>query len=42
MCPTSRILAEPFITSLGETGAKGGRFIYMMPSAKFGLLLYFG
>lgn len=40
--PNVEDLAEPFITSLGETGAKGGRFIYMMPSAKFGLLVYFG
>ncbi|WP_224247107.1 hypothetical protein [Hyalangium gracile] len=40
--PNVEDLAEPFIRSLGESGAQGGRFIYMMPSAKFGLVLYFG
>ncbi|WP_224367765.1 hypothetical protein [Hyalangium versicolor] len=40
--PNVEDLAEPFIASLGETGAKGGRFFYMMPSAKFGLIVYFG
>jgi hypothetical protein len=40
--PNVEDLAEPFIASLGETGAKGGRFVYMMPSAKFGFLIYFG
>jgi hypothetical protein len=35
-------IGEPFIQSLGESGAQGGRFFYMMPSAKLGLVLYFG
>jgi hypothetical protein len=40
--PNVEDLGEPFIDSLGKAGAKGGRFVYMMPSAKFGLILYFG
>ncbi|MFL5343172.1 MAG: hypothetical protein ACJ8AT_00155 [Hyalangium sp.] len=40
--PDVEDLGEPFINSLGKTGARGGRFNYMMPSAKLGLILYFG
>ncbi len=40
--PDVEDLGEPFIDSLGKSGAKGGRFVYMMPSVKFGLILYFG
>jgi hypothetical protein len=40
--PDVKDLGEPFIDSLGKTGAQGGRFVYMMPSAKLGLILYFG
>jgi hypothetical protein len=40
--PNVESLGEPFIQSLGESGAQGGRFVYMMPSAKLGLVLYFG
>lgn len=40
--PDVEDLAEPFIDCLGKSGAKGGRFVYMMPSAKLGLIVYFG
>jgi hypothetical protein len=40
--PNVEQLGHPFIESLGETGAKGGRFVYMMPSAKLGMVFYFG
>jgi hypothetical protein len=40
--PNVEGLGEPFIQSLGESGAQGGRFVYMMPSAKLGLIVYFG
>jgi hypothetical protein len=40
--PNVEDLQEPFLSSLGDTGAKGGRFLYMMPSAKLGLIVYFG
>jgi hypothetical protein len=40
--PNVEELGEPFKARLGEQGAKGGRFVYMMPSAKFGLVVYFG
>ena len=40
--PNVEALGEPFIQSLGESGAQGGRFVYMMPSAKLGLIVYFG
>jgi hypothetical protein len=34
-------LAQPYGDNVGKD-AKGGRFVYMMPSAKFGLVFYFG
>jgi hypothetical protein len=40
--PNVEALGDPFIQSLGESGARGGRFLYLMPSAKLGLVLYFG
>jgi hypothetical protein len=40
--PNVEALGEPFIGRLGESGAQGGRFLYMMPSAKIGLIVYFG
>jgi hypothetical protein len=40
--PNVESLGEPFIGRLGQSGAEGGRFLYMMPSAKLGLILYFG
>jgi len=40
--PNVEALGDPFIGHLGESGAQGGRFLYMMPSAKLGLILYFG
>jgi hypothetical protein len=40
--PNVEKLGEPFLEQLGELGAKGGRFLYTVPSAKLGLVLYFG
>lgn len=40
--PNVESLGEPFIQSLGESSARGGEFLYMMPSAKLGLIIYFG
>jgi hypothetical protein len=40
--PNVEALDEAFRARLGESGAQGGRFLYMMPSAKLGLVLYFG
>jgi hypothetical protein len=40
--PDMRGLAVPFLERLGPDGARGGRFHYMMPSAKLGMVLYFG
>jgi hypothetical protein len=40
--PSVEVLGEPFIRRLGESCAQGGRFVYTMPSAKVGLILYFG
>lgn len=40
--PNVESLDEAFRTRLGESGAQGGRFLYMMPSAKLGLVFYFG
>jgi hypothetical protein len=40
--PNVEALGEPFVGRFGESGAEGGRFLYMMPSAKLGLILYFG
>jgi hypothetical protein len=40
--PDVRGLAEPFLERLGTEGALGGRFHYMMPSAKLGMIFYFG
>ncbi|MBN1204167.1 MAG: hypothetical protein JXB05_04500 [Myxococcaceae bacterium] len=40
--PNVEALGEPFIGRLGEVGAEGGRFLYRVPSAKLGLILYFG
>lgn len=40
--PNVESLDESFRARLGESGAQGGRFLYMMPSAKLGLVLYFG
>jgi hypothetical protein len=40
--PNVEALDEAFRARLGESGAQGGRFLYTMPSAKFGLIFYFG
>ncbi len=40
--PDVRGLAEPFLESLGAEGARGGRFFDLVPSAKLGLVVYFG
>jgi hypothetical protein len=40
--PSVEELEEPFLENLGDAGAKGRRFLYMMPSAKLGLVVYFG
>jgi hypothetical protein len=40
--PDVRGLAVPFLERLGTEGARGGRFHYMMPSAKLGMVVYFG
>jgi hypothetical protein len=40
--PNVEALGEPFIERLGAVSAEGGRFLYMLPSAKLGLILYFG
>jgi hypothetical protein len=40
--PNVQALGERVIQSLGESGAQGGEFLYMMPSAKLGLVIYFG
>ena len=34
--PNVEDLGEPFVDSLGKMGAKGGRFVYTMPSASSG------
>lgn len=40
--PNVEALGDPFITKLGASGAEGGRFLFGMPSAKLGLIVYFG
>lgn len=40
--PNMEALDEHFRGSLGESEAQGGRFIYTVPSAKLGFVLYFG
>jgi hypothetical protein len=40
--PDVRGLKVPFLERIGTEGARGGRFHYLMPSAKLGMILYFG
>lgn len=40
--PNVEALDESFLRTLGESSARGGRFVYTMPSAKLGLIFYFG
>lgn len=40
--PDVRGLAVPYLERLGMEGARGGRFHSLMPSAKLGMILYFG
>ncbi|HEX8702778.1 MAG TPA: hypothetical protein VF815_28345 [Myxococcaceae bacterium] len=40
--PDVRGLAVPYLEQLGTEGARGGRFHSLMPSAKLGMILYFG
>jgi hypothetical protein len=40
--PDVRGLAVPFLEQLGIEGARGGRFHSLMPSAKLGMIIYFG
>ncbi|SEL72354.1 hypothetical protein SAMN05444354_1081 [Stigmatella aurantiaca] len=40
--PNLETLGEPFLANLGSLEAQGGRFLYARPSAKLGLIVYFG
>jgi hypothetical protein len=40
--PDVRGLAEPLLERLGTEGAQGGRFHSVIPSAKLGMIVYFG
>ncbi len=40
--PDVRGLKVPFLERIGSEGARGGRFHFTMPSAKLGMILYFG
>jgi len=40
--PDVRGLAVPYLERLGIEGARGGRFHSLIPSAKLGMILYFG
>ena len=40
--PDVRGLAVPYLERLGIEAARGGRFHSMMPSAKLGMIIYFG
>ncbi|MDC0710127.1 hypothetical protein POL68_16745 [Stigmatella sp. ncwal1] len=40
--PNLESLGEPFLAKLSTLEAQGGRFLYARPSAKLGLIVYFG